>query len=126
MKEIRAFIHDHRVAGVIEALSERGFLDLDNPRRCRNLNIANTQSLLSAVDTQEQHYSMKLGRPVINEAKLELLCEDEQTDELVALIAAAAQTGQDEAGWVYVTDVITAVQVKGHTASTDKNQAPGS
>lgn len=35
---------------------------------------------------------------VVNEFKLELVCEDQQVDELVAIIGRAARTGQAEAG----------------------------
>lgn len=117
MKEIKAFIHSNRIAGVITALADGGYLDPGNSHRCRNLNVGRTQSLLGALDAREQHYSVELGQLVIHEAKLELLCDDGQVDALVKLIAAAARTGQDEAGWVYVVDVATAVKVTGLTPS---------
>ena len=115
MKEIKAFIHKNRVASVIEALTDQVYLDPANPRRCRNLNVAATQSLLRALDAQEQHYSVELGQSVINESKLELLCDDDQVESLVALIERTARTGQAEAGWIYVSDIIQAIQVAGHS-----------
>jgi nitrogen regulatory protein P-II 1 len=117
MKEIKAFIHNNRIAGVISALTDGGYLNPTNPHRCRNLNVGRTQSLLGALDAHEQHYSVNLGQLVINEAKLELLCEDGQAEGLAQLIAGAARTGQDEAGWVYVTDVLSAIKVTGYTPS---------
>lgn len=123
MKEIKAFIHNNRIAGVITALTDGGYLDPANPLRCRNLNVGRTQSLLGALDAHEQHYSVNLGQLVINEAKLELLCEDDQAEALATLIASAAKTGQDEAGWVYVTDVVTALKVTGHTPSVHPKRA---
>lgn len=111
MKEIKAFIHNNRVAAVIQALADQGYLDPVNPRRCHNLNVAMTQSLLRALNAQEQSYSVELGQPVINESKLELLCDDDQADALVTLIERTARTGQTEAGWVYVSDVEHAVQI---------------
>ncbi len=117
MKEIKAFIHNNRIAGVIAALTQGGYLDAANPQRCLNLNVGRTQSLLGALDAQEQHYSVNLGQLVINEAKLELLCGDEQADALARLIAEAARTGQEEAGWVYISDVTTALKVSGHSVS---------
>lgn len=123
MREIKAFIHNNRIAGVIAALNDAGYLDPANPHRCRNLNVGRTQSLLGALDAHEQHYSVNLGQLVINEAKLELLCEDNQSEELAKLIAGAAQTGQDEAGWVYVTEVLTAIKVTGSTRSNPSKRA---
>ena len=111
MKEIKALIHNNRVADVIQALADQGYLDPPNPRRCRNLNVAATQSLLRALDAQEQRYSVDLGQPVINESKLELLCDDDQVNALVALIERTARTGQTEAGWIYVSGVEHAVQI---------------
>lgn len=115
MKEIKAFIHNNRIAAVISALTEGGYLEPANPHRCRNLNVGQTQSLLGALDAHEQHYSVNLGQLVINEAKLELLCEDAQADALAKLIADAGRTGQAEAGWVYITDVHVAIKVTGQT-----------
>lgn len=105
MQEIKVFLHNNRVADVIEKLMDHGYLDPKNPRRCRNLNVASTKSLSRALDAREQRYSVELGQAVINESKLELLCEDDQVDAVVALIAATARTGQEEAGWIYVTRV---------------------
>ncbi|MDA8256870.1 MAG: P-II family nitrogen regulator, partial [Betaproteobacteria bacterium] len=69
--------------------------------------------LLKAVDAKEQHYSIDLAEAVINESKLELICEDVQVDELVDIIGRAARTGQAEAGWIYVSDIIQAIPVAG-------------
>ncbi len=111
MKEIKVFIHNNRVADVIEKLMDHGYLDPNNPRRCRNLNVATTKSLSRALDAREQRYSVELGQAVINESKLELLCEDDQADAVVTLIADTARTGQQEAGWAYVTSVEKAVLI---------------
>lgn len=102
MKEIKAFIHQHRVADVIQELKAAGV---------GNLFITTGHGLLVALDAGEQHYSMDLATAVIRECKLELLCEDEQVDALVAVVRQHARTGKPEAGWVYVTDIIQAIPV---------------
>ena len=109
MKEIKAYIHNHRIADVIRALKDSGQCDAN--AGCRNLNVIPVQSLLKAVDASEQHYSLDLAEPVINESKLELICEDHQVDELVDIIGRTARTGQAEAGWIYVTDIVRAVPI---------------
>jgi nitrogen regulatory protein P-II 1 len=111
MKEIKAYIHNHRIADVIRALKESG--QCDSSTGCRNLTVIPVKSLLKAVDAGEQHYSLELAEPVINESKLELICEDGQVDELVGIIARTARTGQAEAGWIYVSDILQAVPVGG-------------
>lgn len=111
MKEIKAYIHNHRIADVIRALKESGRCNTDGG--CRNLSVIPVKSLLKATDTSEQHYSIELAEAVINESKLELICEDDQVDELVGIIERAARTGQAEAGWIYVTDIVKAIFVAG-------------
>lgn len=113
MKEIKAYIHNHRIADVIRALKESGQCNANAGTGCRNLVVIPVQSLLKAVDAREQHYSIELAEAVINESKLELICEDHQVDELLGIIGRAARTGQAEAGWIYVSDIIQAFPVAG-------------
>ncbi|MDP2028775.1 MAG: P-II family nitrogen regulator [Thiobacillus sp.] len=111
MKEIKAYIHNHRIADVIRALKESGLCNTDGTPGCRNLAVVPVKILLKAMDAKEQHYSIELAEAVINESKLELICEDHQVDELVEIIGRTARTGQAEAGWIYVTDIVKAVPI---------------
>lgn len=111
MKEIKAYIHNHRIADVIRAVKESGLCNMDGTSGCRNLAVIPVQSLLKAVDAKEQHYSIELAEAVINEYKLELICEDHQVDELVGIIGRTARTGQTEAGWIYVTGIEQAMRI---------------
>jgi nitrogen regulatory protein P-II 1 len=111
MKEIKAFIHKHRISAVIEALKAADVALTGHSGGMRNINVAAVQSLLTAVDTREQRYSMDLAEPVIEEYKLELLCEDVEAERLAKVVAVAGRTGQGEAGWVYVTTVESAMQI---------------
>ena len=104
MKEINAFIHRHRIADVVAAIKDAG---------CRNVSVVDVKGLLKRIDPQERHYSLEMAEEVIVESKLQLLCEDNQADYLVEIIARTARTGQDYAGVVYVTDVLTAVPIIG-------------
>ena len=113
MKEIKAYIHNHRIADVIRAVKESGLCNTDGTPGCRNLSVIPVQSLLKAVDAKEQHYSVELAEAVINECRLELICEDRQVDELVGIIDRAARTGQAEAGWIYVSDITAAIPILG-------------
>ena len=113
MKEIKAYIHNHRIADVIRTLKESGQCDADLAKGCRNLSVTGVRTLLKPVDTSERHYAVDLAEEVINESKLELICEDDQVDELVGIIARTARTGQADPGWIYVSDIIQAVPVAG-------------
>ena len=112
MKEIKAYIHNHRIADVIRALKESGLCNPDGTPGCRNLAVVPVKILLKAMDAKEQHYSIELAEVVINESKLELICEDHQVDELVDIIGRAARTGQTDAGWIYVTDIVSAAAIR--------------
>jgi len=99
MKEIKALIHRNRAADVVHALEQAGF---------RNLSLVDVRGTLPALDNQERNYSLELGESIITEVKLELVCEDEQAEEAVRLIRQHGRTGQETAGWVYLSEVSAA------------------
>lgn len=110
MKEVKAYVHRSRVADVIAALKDSPAWGGDRAGRRHNLAVYVVKgSLLPLAD--EQHYSIDLGDEVVNEYKLELLCEDGEVDEIVATLTTAAHTGQSVAGWVTVTDVLQALPI---------------
>ncbi len=102
MREIKAFIHRNRIADVVRILKDAGF---------QNLSVIDVKGMLKALDTREQNYSVEVGEKVIVEIKLELVCENEQVDEAVNLIREHARTGQALAGWVYISDIMTALPI---------------
>ena len=77
-----------------------------------NLTAYRVKGSLAALDRLERHYSLDLGDAVINEYKLEFVCEDEDVDVLVAIIKRMAQTGGGASGWVYVVDVLRAEHIE--------------
>jgi nitrogen regulatory protein P-II 1 len=105
MKEIKAFIHRNRVADVVRALARAGF---------RRLSLVDVKGMLGALDKKEQEYSIEIGDGVITEVKLEVVCENEtRTLEAIRIIEEFAETGQAEAGWIFVADVEAAVVIGG-------------
>ena len=103
VREIKAYISRNRIADVVNALYNAGF---------KNLSVIDVEGLLKALDSREQRYSVEIGRKVITEVKLEMVCEDEtRTAEAVDLIRSHAKTGQPSAGWIYVTKIQSAVEI---------------
>ena len=103
MQEIKAFVHRNRIADVVGALSSAGF---------RRLSIIDVQGLLRALDSKEQQYSVEIGQKVVTEVKLEVVCENEpRTTEAISLIREHAKTGQPEAGWIYVSDIRSSIEI---------------
>ncbi len=111
MMEIKAFIHKNPIAAVNDVLQSANVTAAGRVGGMHNVNVAIVQSLLKAMDVREQRYGVDLAQPVIQDYKLELLCEDHEAEPLVQAIASAGRTGQAEAGWVYVSDVISAIQI---------------
>ena len=86
MKEIKAYVHRSRIADVIAALKESPAWGGERGGRRHNLAIYIVKGSLLPLDSNEQHYSMDLGDEVVNEYKLELLCEDNEVEPLKAAL----------------------------------------
>jgi nitrogen regulatory protein P-II 1 len=103
MQEVKAFVHRNRIADVVDALSSAGF---------RHLSIIDVQGLLRALDNKEQQYSIEIGRKVVTEVKLEVVCENKsRTAEAITLIREHAKTGQPDAGWIYVSEIQSTFEI---------------
>jgi len=111
MKEVKAYVHRSRIADVIAALKACPAWSAARSDRRHNLAVYVVKGSLMPLDSDEKHYSMDLGDEVVNEYKLELLCEDSEVDEIVAALHGAARTGQLVAGWITVTNIALAIPV---------------
>lgn len=112
MKEIKAYIRQYRIADVFQALRDSGLCDLTAGTGCHNLTVLQVQRALVSTDPSQQHYSTYLAEPVVTEFKLELVCSDDVADALADVIAKAAHTGQPDAGWIFVSDIQCAVEIR--------------
>lgn len=112
MKEIKAYIHKSRVGDVIQALKETGHLDAKVDCGCHNLFVQMGHGVLKSSDKQEQHYSVDLSELVIDEYKLEFLCEEDHVNEILDVLKKTAHTGRSKAGWIIVADVISAISIQ--------------
>ncbi|MCC6611642.1 MAG: P-II family nitrogen regulator [Burkholderiales bacterium] len=111
MKEIKAYVHRSRIAGVIRALKESGLCDLGGESGGRNVTAYEVKGSLEPLEEGEQHYSIDLAERVVHEFKLELICEDALADRLVEIIRTTARTGQENAGWICVADLERVVPI---------------
>ena len=112
MKEIKAYIRQYRIADVLPALRDSGWCDMATGGGCPNITVSQVQRPLASTDPSQQHYSMQLAEPVVAEYKLELVCADDCVGALADVIAKAAHTGQPEAGWIFVSDIQHAVEIR--------------
>ncbi len=70
------------------------------------------QGRLLPIDEYKRHDSLGLSETVVNQYKLELLCEEGHVDEVVDIIRHVGRAGQLHAGWVYVTDPYQALPIE--------------
>lgn len=112
MKEIKAYVHRNRIAEVLDALKSSGLCQFDGQKGGRNITVYEVKGSLAPIAHDEERYSLELAETVVHEFKLELICEDELTDEIVETIRAAAQTGQTTAGWICVVDLERVVPIR--------------
>lgn len=108
MRQIIAFMHPHRISAVVEALRESGLCDISAGSGCHNLSVSTVQRLFTSTDPAQQHYSVALAQPVVDEVKLELVCDEVLEAQLSEIIVKAAHTGP---GWVFVTDLQSATRI---------------
>ena len=110
MKEIKAYVHRDRVADVIAALKDSKAWSGPGDA-AHNLAVYLVRSVVSSEDQQERRYSTDLGDAIVNEYKLELICPEQEVDELVGAITQAARTGRDMGGWITVSDLERAQRI---------------
>jgi nitrogen regulatory protein P-II 1 len=96
MKEVKAYIHNNRAADVVRALRKAGFT---------SLTVVDVKGTFEALDAEEQEYSTELGTRVITESKIELVCKDDQVNEVIERIKDNAKTGMERSGAIYVSDI---------------------
>ncbi len=107
MKEIKAFIHAHRVSDVLQALKE---VEVQGSQ-ISNFAVFPVQALLHDTERKEARYSVDFGETVIHEFKIEILCPDTAVTTLVEVIQCVGHVGDREEGWIIVTDILSAVPV---------------
>ncbi len=108
MKEIKAFIRQHRIANVLQTLRDLKAADISY----HNITVSQVQRPLASEDPAQQHYSLDLAETVVSEYKLDLVCTDEVADELIGAITTAAHTGLPDAGWIFVSEVTKAIEIR--------------
>ena len=104
-------LHRSRIADVIAALKDSPTWGGERGGRRHNRAVYIVKGSLLPLDSGEQHYSLDLGDEVVNEYKLEVLCEDSEVEPLMAAITAAARTGQAIDGWITVINVVSATPI---------------
>ena len=103
MKRITALLHAHRMGDIVHALEAAGQ---------RRLSVVHATGLLRASSPREQDYSVELGERVTQEIQLDVFCEDDQLDVVLALIRRHGRTGTLNSGWIFIAMVEQGVPIQ--------------
>lgn len=103
MKKIIAYIRHDKADIVIEKLEEAGV---------KGMTILDANALAEWADKEAFSFSIEYVQKYSRVVKIELICNDEDSDKLVEIISKYAHTGKSGDGWVFVSPVEKAVRIK--------------
>ncbi len=103
MKEIKAYIRHSKAEIVIQKLEEAGV---------SGMTVLDANALAEWADSEAFSFSIKYVQKYSSVVKIELICNDEKTDDLVNVIAKYGYTGQSGDGWIFVSDIEKSVRIK--------------
>ena len=75
---------------------------------CYHFTTSMVQRLHTTHEQRQQHYSVQLGEPVVDEIKLEFICEDDLAEQLIGLVKEAGKPSPD---WIFMSDIQTPVKI---------------
>lgn len=109
MKEVKAYIRPEKANDVISALEEEGI---------KGMTIINVSMLGKWADQKQSALSIDFCQKYCDSIKVELICDDNDTDKYIEIILEKAKTGQKGDGKVFISDIEKAVSIRtGETGS---------
>ncbi len=112
MKEIKAYIRHDKADIVIEKLEEAGV---------KGMTLLDANALAEWADQEAFSFSIEYVQKYSKVVKIELICNDEDSDKLLKVISKYAHTGNSGDGWIFVTPVEKAVRIKTGQVNDFKN-----
>ena len=102
MKEVKAFVKPFKVNDILSRLIEAGYPNL-------------TVSLAEGTGnfrSDESSFSSNFSITNSKVAKIEIVCNKNDADEIVAIISEFGRTGNPGDGLIYVSDVQKVIRIK--------------
>jgi nitrogen regulatory protein PII len=103
MKKIVAYIRHEKADIVIERLEEAGV---------KGMTLLDANALAEWADKEAFSFSIEYVQKYSKVVKIELVCNNEESDKLVEIISKYAHTGKSGDGWIFVSPVEKAVRIK--------------
>ncbi len=111
MKEIKAYIRHDKAEIVIQKLEEAGVT---------GMTILDANALAEWADSKAFSFSIKYVQKYSSVVKIELICNDENSDLLINVISKYGHTGKSGDGWIFVSDIEKSVRIKTGEINTIK------
>lgn len=103
MNEIKAFIRKRKAEEVVDGLEAKGFC-------CMTL--IDVMGLGKMSDPNKSQLSISIAERFSDIAKLVVVCDKEDTEEVIKIIRKHARSGQPGDGIIYVTPVSKTVHIR--------------
>ena len=103
MKKISAYIRKEKANQVIEKLEESGV---------KGMTLLDANALAEWADKNAFSFSIEYVQKYTTVVKIELVCTDENADNLTNIISKYGHTGSSGDGWIFVSPVEKAVRIK--------------
>ena len=102
MKEVKAFIKPKKVQAVVENLKDNGFVNI-TLSKCEGTGAYTNEDSSPSLDF---HFT---DSPIV---KLELVCQNEEMNDVVNFICKEGKTPEKGDGIIYVTHIENAFKIK--------------
>ncbi len=103
MKEIKAYIRKEQAEIVIRKLEMAGVT---------GMTVLDANALSQWADQESFSYSIDLVQKYSTVVKIELICNDDQVDQLTDVIQKYGHTGRSGDGWIFVSDIRKAIRIR--------------
>jgi len=103
MNEVKAFIRARKAEKVVDGLEEQGFC-------CMTL--LNLMGLGLMADPNKSKFSVNIAERFSKIVKLVVVCDADQTQQVIDIITKHARSGQRGDGIIYVTPVSQSVHIR--------------
>ena len=103
MKEIKAYIRKQKADIVIEKLENAGV---------KGMTVLDVAALAEWADKESFSYSINYVQKYSTVVKLEIVCEDSDTEILAEIIQKYGKTGESGDGMIFISPVEKSIKIK--------------
>ena len=103
MKEIKAYVRPDKAEEVISELEING---------SKGMTVIDVSVLGSWIDPESSKLSMEFCEKYCSSTKIELICPDDELDNIVNIILQNAHTGQKGDGKIFIADISDAISIR--------------